>query len=397
MAKRNALSRILARSLKLPALLLLTGYLFLGLSSTNIFFESIRYAPLFKILENIGAVFLTLAFISFIYKMATGIMRFYERKFNEKHKIAALVLRNFRKGLRVIFILIALDTTITVFSPRKLYLTLANNTIDTFIIAAIGWIAIQVFYTMEAVLYQYISELPAHEHHRGKALYTKMHIFRNVATVLVVLITLAAILMSFSSVRNIGISLLASAGFLTAMIGISAQKTLFSLFSGIQIAFSQIIKIGDLVFIDNESGLIEEITFTFVTIKLGDRRRLIVPISQFIEKPFENWSRDDEGIRSSLLLYVDYRMPIEPLRTELDRILDHSPFWDKHARKLQVVNLKERAVELRIQVSAKNAEDLSDLKADVKERMLAFMREFYPQYLPRIQGLDLESSPPAAQ
>jgi small-conductance mechanosensitive channel len=186
-------------------------------------------------------------------------------------------------------------------------------------------------------------------------------------------------------VRNIGISLLASAGFLTAMIGIAAQKTLFSLFSGIQIAFSQIIKIGDLVLVNNESGIIEEITFTFVTLKLGDRRRLIIPISQFVEKPFENWSRDEEGIRSSLLFYVDYRMPIEPLRDELDRILTTSEFWDKNAKKLQVANLKERSVELRIQVSAKNADDLSDLKADVREKMLAFIRENYPRYLPRIQ------------
>jgi small-conductance mechanosensitive channel len=372
----------------LPLLLFCIGCLCFAISYTDIFFIADNYAGFFKGFEKLGSVFVSLAFISLLYKLIIGFMRFYERKLAELHKITALILRHLRKGLRVIFILIALDFAITILSPKKLYLTLANNTIDTFLIVAIGWIAIQLFYTIEAVLYQYISDLPATEHHRGKALYTKMHIFRNVATVLVVLITLAAILMSFSSVRNIGISLLASAGFLTAIIGLSAQKTLFSLFAGVQIAFSQIIKIGDLVLINNESGLIEEITFTFVTIKLGDRRRLIVPISQFIEKPFENWSRDHEGIRSSLLLYVDYRMPIEPLREELHRILDLSPFWDKNARKLQVMNLKERAVELRIQVSAKNAEDLSDLKTDVREKMLAFIRQTYPQYLPRIKPYD---------
>lgn len=386
MSRNTSLTKIAKRSLKLPLLLLAIGYVLLICSYTDSFFSS-QYANIFNGFENVGTVFITLAYICFLYKVATGFMRFYERKFAEKHKITTLVLRHLRKGLRVIFILIALDTSITILSPKKLYVTLANNTIDTFIIVAVGWIAIQLFYTMEAILYQYISDLPAHAHHRGKALYTKMHIFRNVATVLVVVITLAAILMSFNSVRNIGISLLASAGFLTAIIGLSAQKTLFTIFSGIQIAFSQIIKIGDLVLINNESGLIEEITFTFVTLKLGDRRRLIVPISQFIEKPFENWSRDDSGIRSSVLLYVDYRMPIDPLRAELDNILEVSPFWDKNAKKVQIANLKERSVELRIQVSAKNAEDLSDLKADVKEKMLAFMRESYPQYLPRIQSV----------
>jgi len=207
-----------------------------------------------------------------------------------------------------------INIIITIAGPSKFYLLLANNVLDILIICSVGWIAIQIFYTFEAILYQHMMSLSRHEHIRAKALYTKMHIIRNITTVVIVIITIAAVLMSFSSVRNIGISLLASAGFLTAIIGLSAQKTLFSLFSGLQIALSQEIKIGDIVVIENASGIIEEITFTYVTLKLGDRRRLVVPIHYFVDKPFENWSREVDGLRSSFFLYVDYLLPIEPLR-----------------------------------------------------------------------------------
>src|SRR5205085_7666593 len=157
---------------------------------------------------------------------------------------------------------------------------------------------------------------------------------------------------------------------------------LFSLFSGLQIALAQPIKIGDIVVIENETGIIEEITFTYVTMKLGDRRRMILPIHYFIDKHFVNWSHDPEGMRSSINFYVDYMMPIQPLRDHLHAILSTSKYWDGKAGKLHVAKLAERAVELRVLVSAANDDDLSDLRAEVREKILAFIRENYPAYFP---------------
>jgi small-conductance mechanosensitive channel len=373
------------RSAKIPSIYIAIGLLLIALSYIDNIFTITEYKDLFDLTDKIGNIFIALAILTFIYKFTVLVFRHYEKKLFDQHRVASLILTSVRKGLRIILILAAINIIITLIGPTKLYLILANNVINTIIIGSIGWIAIQIIYTFEAVIYQQMIRLERKEHIRAKALYTKTHIFRNIATVVIMLITIAAILMSFSSVRNIGISLLASAGFLTAIVGIAAQKTLFSLFSGLQIALSQPIKIGDIVVIDRESGIIEEITFTYVTLKLGDRRRMMVPISQFIEKSFENWSHDHESLRSSIHIFVDYMTPIEELRAELGRILKSSPFWDGVASKLQVANLTQQAVELRIQVSATNADNLSDLRAEVREKMLEFMRTNYPKHFPLLR------------
>jgi small-conductance mechanosensitive channel len=189
--------------------------------------------------------------------------------------------------------------------------------------------------------------------------------------------------MSFSSVKNIGISLLASAGFLTAILSLSAQKTLFALFSGLQLALSQAVRIGDVVVIEKETGIVEEINFTYIKLKLGDKRRMVVPISYFIERPFENWSHGpSQSLQNSIHLFVDYLMPLQPLRKQLAIILKASSYWDGGVGSLQVAAITERAVELRIQISAANADNLSELRAFVREKMLEFIKENYPQYLP---------------
>ena len=326
-----------------------------------------------------------ISFATFIYNFIVLLCKKYEKRLWEKNAVTSLVLSIVRKGLRVIFLLVVINIIIAMLGPVHIYLVFANNLINTVIIASIGWIVIQILYTSEAVLHQRLLKIPREDHIRVKALYTKIHILRNVATVIIIIITIATILMSYSSVRSIGISLLASAGFLTAIIGLSAQRTLVSLFAGVQIALAHPIKIGDMVVIEKESGVVEEITLSYVVLKLGDRRRLMIPIHFFIEKPFENWSHEGHSMRTSFHMHVDYLMPIEPLRTELNRILMNSTFWDKVARKLQVSNIDERSVELRIQISAANADDLSDLRAEVKEKMLEFMRMNYPAYFPNLR------------
>jgi len=362
----------LLRAARLPLVCALLGGVMLGLAQIT---DHV-------IASKAGTIFLALAIILFIYKIIALFLLEGEHKLIQHHRITALILASIRKGLRIIFILIALKMIIAIAEPTEFYLTLTNNMINAAIIAAVGWITIEIINTTEAMMHHYVSSTST-DQNRIKTLYTKTRILRNIATVIILIITVAAILMSYSSVRNIGISILASAGFLTAIIGLSAQKTLFSVFSGLQIALSNIIKIGDMIVVEKESGIVEEITFTYVIIRLGDRRRLTVPISYFVDKPFENWSHDADGLRSSIHFFVDYMMPIEPMRQELDRILAGSTYWNGVAKKLQVSNLTEQSVEIRIQISANNSDDLSDLRTEVREKILAFIRSNYSDCFPK--------------
>lgn len=378
------LVRIIFHAAKWPLFYVIAGLLFIALSYSDDFILPLaKWRNLFNLTDMIGNILIVFGLVTFFYKLIALTCWHYEKKLDNK-SVAAIVLSSLRKGLRIISLLIALNIIISLISPSKFYLILSNNIINTIIIGSIGWIAIQILYTFEAVLYQNMIKLKYQESFRGKALYTKMHIIRNVATVAIIVITIAAVLMSFSSVRNIGISLLASAGFLTAIAGLAAQKTLFSLFSGLQIALSQPIKLGDTVVIEDTTGTIEEITFTFVTLKLSDRRRMIFPINYFLEKPFENWSQDISSLRSSISFNIDFMMPLEPLRKELDNILEQSTYWDGTLKKLQVSKLSDRSVEIKIQISAQTADNLSDLRAEVQEKMLEFIQKKFPNYFPKL-------------
>lgn len=385
-AKNNPLlAQLLLRAARLPLIYFVLGFLLTTSSYIDELLAVTNYESVFSIADKLGNFFFAMAIATFIYNFVILACRKYEEKKSSSHKVSTHIASVFRKGLRIIYFLVVINIIITLIEPSQVYLNAANSIIKTTIIASIGWIAIQILYTAETVLQHKMLGHTHLDHSRAKTLYTKMHVFRNIATVLIIIITTAAILMSFSGVRNLGISLLASAGFLTAIIGLSAQKTLYSLFSGLQIILSQAMKIGDIVVVEKESGIIEEITFTYVTLKLGDRRRMLVPITYFIEKPFENWSHEGDSLRSSLHIYLDYLMPIEPLRNELDLILSKSPHWDGKAQKLQVSNMTDRSVEIRIQVSAADADHLSDLRADVREKMLEFIRKNYPGHFPKVR------------
>lgn len=387
--KRNIILRMLFHAAKLPFFFILVGCLLIGLSYIDNLIPLTTRKYLFNISNLAGNVLIVMAILIFIYKLIVLMCWQYEKQLDGNHKIAALVLSNLRKGLRIIFLLIAINLLITLLGPSTFYIVLANNTIKTIIIGSIGWIVIQIFYTFEALLYQQMIRLTREENIRLKALYTKMHIIRNIATVVIIIVTVAAILMSFASVRNIGISLLASAGFLTALAGLAAQKTLFSIFSGLQIALSQTIKMGDTVVIENTMGTIEEITFTYVRLKLYDCRRLILPIQYFLEKPFQNWSQAGNTFKDTLTIHLDFMMPIEPLRTELDAILESSPHWDQITKKLQVTDIGDHSIEVSIQVSAATPDQLSDLKAEIREKLLTFIRTHYADYFPKIYSPNL--------
>lgn len=220
----------------------------------------------------------------------------------------------------------------------------------------------------------------------ARRLQTQIHMLARVAHVLVVLVAGALVLTTFPVARNLGASLLASAGLAGIVAGFAARPVLGNLIAGLQIGFSQPIRLGDVVIVQNEWGIVEEITGAFVVVRIWDERRLVVPLQWWIENPFQNWTRSSTQLLGTVFLWVDYGMPIEPLRTELRRICAEAPEWDGRVAVLQVTDATERAVQVRALVSAPDAGQAWELRCTVRERLIAFIRRDYPAYLPRARA-----------
>jgi len=218
---------------------------------------------------------------------------------------------------------------------------------------------------------------------RARKVYTQLNILQKIVNFIIIILGIGLILVSFEPIRKIGVGLFASAGVAGIIIGFSAQKAIGTLVAGIQIAFAQPFRLDDAVVVEGEWGWIEEINLTYVVVRIWDQRRLVLPTTYFLEKPFQNWTRTSADIIGSVFIYTDYSVPFDALREELDRILENTPLWDKKVKVLQVTDAKERTVESRILVSAKNSPTAWDLRVHVREKMIEFLQKNYPAALPR--------------
>lgn len=221
---------------------------------------------------------------------------------------------------------------------------------------------------------------------------TQVRVLRRVVDTIVIIITVAAALMTIESVRQYGISLIASAGVAGLILGLAARPVLTNLIAGLQIGITQPIRIGDSVIVESEWGWIEEIGSTYVVIKLWDWRRLIVPLSYFLEKPFQNWTRSSSELIGTVLLWVDYTVPVERVRKELEEIVRSSPLWDRRIVNLQVSDASERTIQLRALVSAPTSPQAWDLRCEVREKLIAFLQEKHPGALPRQRAEFMEKT-----
>lgn len=201
--------------------------------------------------------------------------------------------------------------------------------------------------------------------------------------VLIVLVGTGAALMTFDSVNQLGTSLLASAGIGGVILGFAARPVLSNLLAGMQIALTQPFRIDDAMHVQGEWCWVEEVTATYVVLRVWDLRRLVVPLQWFIENPFQNWSRNTAEQIGSALIWVDYGIPIDPLRQEFSRLLEASPDWNGDTASVQVVEAGEKSIQIRFLMSAKNSTTLWNLRCSMREAMIAFIQQEYPQYLPR--------------
>jgi small-conductance mechanosensitive channel len=253
-------------------------------------------------------------------------------------------------------------------------------------IALAGWILIiAVHVAGDVYLMRFQMEGP--ENFLARKHVTQVRVLRHVVDTLVVILTAAIALMNFETVRQYGVSLFASAGVAGLVAGLAARPMLSNLIAGIQIATTQPIRLGDEVLVETQWGRVEEITSTYVVLGLWDLRQLIVPLSYFIEKPFENWTRDSSKLAGAVTLHLDYGVPIERLRTKALEIVKASSRWDGDIASLQVTDAKETSIELKIFASARSSGALNDLRNEIREKMIAFLQQEYPASLPRINTL----------
>lgn len=283
-------------------------------------------------------------------------------------------------GALVMIMAMALAVTVSPLSPEMSLLV--RRTLLFAFLVALGLSLVSLVDTGATVqLKRYDTEDDANTHARKRV--TQTRILRRVVQVLIMLVAVGIALLTIPGVRQWGLSLLASAGVVGIVAGLALQPFLANMIAGIQIAMAQPIRIDDAVVVEGEWGRVEEITSTYVVVKLWDWRRIILPLTYFIQQPFENWTRMDTRLLAPAFLWVDYEAPIERLRDQLEHIVHSSIYWDGDTVALVIFDITERTAKIRCTASARNASAAFDLKCEIREKMLAFMRDECREALPR--------------
>ena len=254
------------------------------------------------------------------------------------------------------------------------------------LILTIGWFIVQV---IRALFHYWQKKLDINNPNNLEARkkLTQMSMIERIMVIAVIFIFVSIALMTIDPVRQLGMSLLASAGVAGIIIGFAAQRSFGQIFSGIQIAFTQPVRIDDVVVIEGEWGRIEEINITYAVVKIWDERRLIVPIDYFLNNPVQNWTRSNSNILGTVFLYVSYDLPVDPLRVELARIVKEDPNWDGRVQNIQVTDSREWYKELRVLVSSANSSLNWDLKVSLREKLIDFINRNYPGSFATIHGM----------
>jgi small-conductance mechanosensitive channel len=249
-------------------------------------------------------------------------------------------------------------------------------------ICLLGWIAATALH-IAADLYLLRFRLDAEDNLLARKHFTQVHVLVRVLDVVIALVTVGLALMTFDAVRQYGVTLFASAGVAGIVAGLAARPVLSNFLAGVQLAMTQPIRIDDAVIVENEWGKVEEITFSYVVVRLWDLRRMVVPLTYFIEKPFQNWTRTGGELIGAVFLYLDHTAPVDAIRNKLVEIAGQSKLWNGKVVNLQVSDCRESTIELRALVSANTASATWDLRCEVREKLIEFLQREHPYALPR--------------
>ncbi|HEX2548393.1 MAG TPA: mechanosensitive ion channel domain-containing protein [Gammaproteobacteria bacterium] len=366
---------------KIPVIVFLSLYvLYLLLFSVHQYYpQEIKY----KILRTIDYAieFITL-FWCLQNSLSSGKKRLTTWLLKTQHTISYILLKMISDSLQAIVYIILLNIFIPQMGLTGLSGEYTQKIMHLILIGTIGWVFIQILNGTEQLI---INKTTHSENnlHGNRKITTQVKILKRVLLVVSLIVIIAAMLMVFDSVRSIGAGLLTTAGIIGAAGAFASQRSLAGLFSGLNLAFTQPIRIGDTVVIDKDSGQVEEITLSYVVIKLWDLRRLILPTDHFTNKGVVNLTRNSTELVGAILIYVDYKLQVDVLRKKFYEILEESTLWDKKTSAFQVSDLKEQSVEIRALVSARNSGDLWNLRCEIREKLLSFIVENFPQNLPK--------------
>jgi small-conductance mechanosensitive channel len=334
-------------------------------------------------LKNTGEIGAAFWFVFRLIRVVEVRLKFWTARTENKWDdvLAAVVVRALRLVVPLVAVILLVPTLDLPAASNQFFKQAAG----LLLIGAVGFILFQLVQAVEeAVLRQF--RIDVKDNLEARKVYTQVKVLKKIAVVLIVIFTAASMLMVFDSVRQLGTSILASAGVLGIIIGFAAQRSIATVLAGFQIAMTQPIRLDDVVIVEGEWGRIEEITLTYVVVRIWDQRRLVLPINYFIEKPFQNWTRVSAELLGTVYLHTDYTVPLGPLREELDRVLAGTNLWDGRVKLIQVTDAKERTLELRVLVSAADAPTAWDLRCLVREKLVDFLQRHQPGCLPRLRA-----------
>jgi len=310
-----------------------------------------------------------------------------------RHESAFFVQSLVRRGdgpTRWIFPLLALLAVLPGLPLPEKLLAAFEHIAGLSLIAAIAWlIVLSVDILSDVLSGRYRVDVA--DNLLARRIQTQLKMLHSIVVALVSIVTLAIMLMTFPTIKHIGVSMLASAGLATLVVGMAMKGTLSNIIAGVQIAFSQPFRIEDAVVVEGEWGWIEEIGTMYVVVRIWDLRRLVLPLSYFLDHPFQNWTRTNAQLLANCYVYGDYTIPVEAVRAELRRICEATKLWAGKVCVLQVTDLQQATVQLRALMDARNSSDAWDLRCLVREKLIDFIQKNYPGSLPRYRG-DLQTN-----
>jgi small-conductance mechanosensitive channel len=326
------------------------------------------------------AVFVFAILIGLIAKLIINAIFNYNKKYND-YSLFRSIITHFSGPLNHFVPLLMLNLMIPLMELSKEYSVILSHLVEIGLMISFAVLLTSTVKVFEDYVYN-TYDLNKTDSLKERKIRTQMQFIRKMLTTLIIFITVAIILLSFDNVRKIGAGLLTGVGIGGIIIGFAAQKSLGNLLAGFQIAFTQPIRIDDVLVVEGEWGRVEDITLTYVVLNIWDQRRLILPINYFIEKPFQNWTRTTSEILGTVFLYLDYNIPVDALREEFDRLLAKTELWDKRVKVIQVTNTKTDCIEIRALVSARDSSQAFDLRCYIRENLVKFVRDKYPESLP---------------
>ena len=302
-----------------------------------------------------------------------------------RSRIIVLLVPLLGTCLRVVVVVVAVILALPLLRLPAEYASALAKLTSILLISSIAFLLFRTVSICQRVVLMRF-DIAAADNLQARKIYTQIHFLARLAYVVIGLFAVAAILMMFQEVRHVGTSLLASAGIVGIVAGFAAQKALANLFAGFQIALAQPVRQDDVVVVEGEWGRVEEITLSYIVVRIWDDRRLILPLTYFIEKPFQNWTRTSADIIGSVFVWVDYSFPVAAAREALRPIIEASPLWDRRFWNLQVSDTNDKSMQLRVLATAADSSKSWDLRCEIREKLIGYIQHNHPQSLPRLRA-----------